>query len=708
MTLADTITRAGDREDGDVRRPRIRSLLRDSLFRNSAFLLLGTIELAAGGFLFWQVVAHLFSTADVGRASALVSASTLIANLALLGMNNSLIRYLNVWPDRAATANTGLVVVTLAAALGAVGFVALSRWFAPELGLLRQPADAALFVLFTATLGVSLLNDSVFIALRRSGYIVSRNTVVVLLRLALPFACLALGAFGIFTAYQAALALALPVYLVVLKRKFGLSTRLRAQRDRLGAMWRYSAGNYVATAILMFPNLIMPVLVAQRVGPDEAAFYYIAAMLASALTFVPHATTRSFFAEATHDINRLRASLRKVIRLTAIAQTFILLALVTAGRFALGLFGPEYAAAYPILVVLAIGAALTSVGFVGSTLLMVTGRLRLMCGLSAVACAVALTGSYLLVGRGLIWVGWSLVLGELVLCVSYVVLLARMLRPSDEAPQGWVARGPVLRFLARLAAAGAERWRRRLIRRAVDVTETMTARRTLVVAPHPDDETFGAGATISRCTSAGTAVTIAVATDGRRSTGSSVFTPQELASIRATEMTEACRILGVAESDLIWLGFEDGSLPRHHEQLVDKLRTLLRDRAPEQVFVPCAQDDHPDHRTVHWALRQAVRDTGVSCAIVGYPVGTWMNAPWFANFPLHMQLRLVGWAARQLFFARRPVAVSTVGHLDAKRAALRAHASQTTNLTGEPTWNYFRPAHCSLFLRDAELFLPVD
>jgi LmbE family N-acetylglucosaminyl deacetylase/O-antigen/teichoic acid export membrane protein len=681
----------------------IRRLADDSLFRNSAFLLLGTVELAAGGFLFWQIVTHLYSTADVGRASALVSASTLIANLALLGMNNSLIRYLHAWPDRGDTANTALVVVTGAAGLGAFGFVAGSRWLAPQLGLLRHPADAVLFVLFTAVLAASMLNDSVFIALRRSGYILSRNTVMVLLRTALPFACLTLGAFGVFTAYQAAIALALPVYLVVLRRRFGLSTRLRARRDRLTAMWRYSAGNYVATAILMLPTLAMPVIVAQRVGPTDAAYYYIAAMLASALTFVPQATTRSFFAEATHDIDRMRASLRKVIRLTAIAQTPILLILIMAGPFALALFGREYTAAYPLLVVLAICGALTSVGFIGSTLLMLTGRLRLMCAVSAVGCAVSLAGSYLLVGRGLIWVGWSLVAGELILGVSYVVVLARMLR-SGRRPQWRIRAGDVA---ARLAAAGSRRWRRRLIGRAVDATDAMMERRTLVIAPHPDDETFGAGATIARCTAAGTPVTIAVATDGRGSTGSSVLTPDDVAAIRAAEMTEACRILGVAEENLIWLGFEDGTLDVNFPRLVGKLRAVLRGHLPEQILVPCMQDDHPDHRTVHRAVRQAVEDVGLACAIVAYPVGTWMHAPWFVNVRPPMQLGLMGWAARQLLPGPRPITVSTAGHLDAKRAALRAHASQTTNLTGEPTWQYFRESHCSPFFDDAEVFIPV-
>src|SRR3954447_24882103 len=107
-----------------------RTLMRDSLSRNSAFLLLATVELAAGGFLFWQLAAHLFSAADVGRASALISGSVLISNVALLGMHNSVIRYLHAWDDRADTVNTAVTIVALAAAVGGLGFVVGSRWFA--------------------------------------------------------------------------------------------------------------------------------------------------------------------------------------------------------------------------------------------------------------------------------------------------------------------------------------------------------------------------------------------------------------------------------------------------------------------------------------------------------------------------------------------------------------------------------------------------
>ena len=81
---------------------------------------------------------------------------------------------------------------------------------------------------------------------------------------------------------------------------------------------------------------------------------------------------------------------------------------------------------------LAVTQALTSVGYVGSTVLMVLGRLRLLCALSAAASAAALLGAYLLVGRGLIWAGWSLLIGEVILAAIYLVLIRSVLDAEEH------------------------------------------------------------------------------------------------------------------------------------------------------------------------------------------------------------------------------------------------------------------------------------
>ena len=68
---------------------------------------------------------------------------------------------------------------------------------------------AAAFGLLTVAGAVGMLYDNVFIALRRSGQILVRNVLVVALRLVLPLLLVALGGFGIFTAYWVAFAVAL-------------------------------------------------------------------------------------------------------------------------------------------------------------------------------------------------------------------------------------------------------------------------------------------------------------------------------------------------------------------------------------------------------------------------------------------------------------------------------------------------------------------
>ncbi|HEY0002702.1 MAG TPA: glycosyltransferase [Actinoplanes sp.] len=407
---------------------RLRAAWQDVFIRNSVMLLLATVELAAGGFLFWRLVAQVFTPEQVGLAGTLISASSLVATLAMLGMNNSLIRYLAEWPERARTVSSGAALVAVASVAGSLIFAAGTPWFAPPLtGTLHGPAVLG-FIVLTVAGAVGTLYDNVFVALRSSGYVLARNTVAVLLRLALPLGLVGLGGMGIFTAYWLAFALGVVIYMVALQRRFGMPLRSPVSLARLRAMWRYSLGTYLATVILMVPSLVMPILVAQRNGLREAASYYIAALLASILLFIPEATSRSFFAEASHHGSMAKTGLWRVLLLIAGTQTPILLALILLGRPVLALFGDSYATAYPLLVILAVTNVLGAVGFVGSTVLLITRRIGLLCVVSAVAYGVALGGSLLFGGRGSLWIAGSLLTGETILAAAYLGVIARAVR----------------------------------------------------------------------------------------------------------------------------------------------------------------------------------------------------------------------------------------------------------------------------------------
>jgi len=67
---------------------------REPLYRNSIAIMLNSVVGSFFGLLFWLVAARTMSSADIGLATAVISASTLIVTLSRLGMDSGLIRFL--------------------------------------------------------------------------------------------------------------------------------------------------------------------------------------------------------------------------------------------------------------------------------------------------------------------------------------------------------------------------------------------------------------------------------------------------------------------------------------------------------------------------------------------------------------------------------------------------------------------------------------
>jgi len=224
-----------------------------------------------------------------------------------------------------------------------------------------------------------------------------------------------------------------------------------------------------------------------------------------------------------------------------------------------------------------------------------------------------------------------------------------------------------------------------------------------VVAPHPDDETFGCGGLIARARAAGTEVTVVVVSDGARSTRSARMSPPELAALRRRELHTACARLGV--TDLVEWAHPDGALPRPDE-LAAQLGSVVADRRPHIVLTPCRQDTHPDHVTVHRATRLALGFLSTPPVLLGYPVWTWHAGPFFLGASISDRPRLQAWAIRQIW--SRPWWRVPLGRYgDQKRSAIGAYRSQTTNLTGEPGWSRLPRSFVELFLAGDEVFLPL-
>lgn len=252
-------------------------------------------------------------------------------------------------------------------------------------------------------------------------------------------------------------------------------------------------------------------------------------------------------------------------------------------------------------------------------------------------------------------------------------------------------------------------WRRELQRRAVDESLAAAHRSCLVLAPHPDDETLGAGALIARKRAAGTRVRVLVVTDGRGSHVSRVLAPEQLAAARKAESRRACAVLGVPAGDLVHLGLPEGTVAARADEVAGLIRTELEMWEPDDVLVTSELDWHVDHR----ALSGVARDVLAECSaprLLEYPVWAWADGPW-SDRPgrslMQAARALVTEPVRTARQARPVVVRAESAHVALKQRALAEYASQTTNFTGEAGWAVMDEQFLSSFLQAKELFLAV-
>jgi LmbE family N-acetylglucosaminyl deacetylase len=293
----------------------------------------------------------------------------------------------------------------------------------------------------------------------------------------------------------------------------------------------------------------------------------------------------------------------------------------------------------------------------------------------------------------------------------------------------------VVLVLPMLAAGGAasayyyrlHRWTSALKLTDLPVVPAAAAdRRILVISPHCDDETLGAGALISDSRKAGVPVTIAFLTNGDAFRVAASRTLREVevspvdfirfAEVRQKEALSADRSLGVPEKDVVFLGYPDRGLkqmweenwtrdnpfrslytkhthspyarvytagtPYSGEALVADLVKLMNQVRPTDVYVTHPADDHPDHSIAAAFVQAALRECREAASSSWAPQsrlhfylvhrGDWpLPQGLHTDQPLLPPMGLTGIDTKWTAFIASPDAV------EAKQRALEKYVSQT-------------------------------
>ncbi len=404
----------------------------DHLIRNSLFLILSSAVQAGLGFAFWIIAARLFSTTDVGRASSLISATTLVSFFALLGLNSTFVRFLPTVRDRDELITAGLILVTAFGAILGLGYAFLTPEIAPRLAFVgHRPILALGFALLTAVGAANLLTDSIFIAGRKAGY----NALVDggIGGITKVLACLALtgtGAYGLFCGSASGAAAAGVASVLLMFKVLRWRPAITSIRQTLWPLLRFSGANYLGNVLNMLPGLLVPLIVLDRIGASAAAYYFVPFQIAQLLYSAGGAVEQAFLAEGAHNGSVGR---QLVWRSARVLVSFCLpayLVLTLGARWILLIFGSGYSQHGSTgLILLATAALPIAAGSWLMTILRLAGRLRAIV-VSNVVYAVAISSlAWFLAPRGLtaVCAAWPLgaLLGALVAGIAAAGAMSR-------------------------------------------------------------------------------------------------------------------------------------------------------------------------------------------------------------------------------------------------------------------------------------------
>lgn len=399
----------------ELGRARIRAIRSDPILVNSTLMFGTTLLMAAGGAVFWVVAARLHPPETVGLAGSLVSTADTLALFAQLGLNVALIRTLPTSRRQAADVVTGMSMVAAAGAVLALGYCLLLPLLAPRLAhVLGAPWAVALFCVLVSANSLNQLLGSIFLGISRvSSYFRLNGVLLLVAKVSLPFLVLAGGALGLYGAAGGATLLCSVLSLLVILRHVPGKRSLRPSPELLEAR-RFAGAAYVCYVLHVVPQMVLPVLVINGVGPASGAVFFVSFQIVTLQNAIILAVANSTYAEA----EKARIGRHDLVRrggVTMGAYSLAGIAVVLAGApLLLHVFGSHYAHNATTLRVLSLGVLATTFNYWSALRLRMSRNLAAMVLVQLLSTIVMLGLAVLAAPHGTAWVAAAWGVGHLV------------------------------------------------------------------------------------------------------------------------------------------------------------------------------------------------------------------------------------------------------------------------------------------------------
>jgi O-antigen/teichoic acid export membrane protein len=419
----------------------IRATTSGRLERNALALMAGTVTTALVGLLFWTAATHFYTTAEVGRASAVLAAAGFLGNLSHLNIGNVYARFLPTAGQRTRSLVRWGLVLT-----GAVGLV-LGTGFAllwPSGSLFASGIERTLFPLAVGILTVFTVQDAVLLGVGAARWIPVENLAFSVAKLVLLVALAGvLPRSGLVAAWVAPALVAVVVIVILLHRTF--MPRHMGREDlpealpRASALAGYAAGELTTGLMIYIVPMVLPLIIVTRLGNEANAYFAIPEVISSALTMLTWNIAVSFVVEAAANERRARALARRSLGIALAVGCAGAATLLAGAPLILSIFGPAYAdQGTTLLRLMALTAPATVVTVVYTSVLRIHRKVGRVVAIQVALCGIVLTLVSLLIGGlGIVGVGIAYLCAEGGVAVVVLVPLLRSLRepgpPSAES-----------------------------------------------------------------------------------------------------------------------------------------------------------------------------------------------------------------------------------------------------------------------------------
>ena len=151
--------------------------------------------------------------------------------------------------------------------------------------------------------------------------------------------------------------------------------------------------------------------------------------------------------------------------------------------------------------------------------------------------------------------------------------------------------------------------------------------KSIIIAPHPDDEVLGCGGLIRRLLELGRQVDVVILSGGGKShAGCCKIDEHTLIENRRNLSQRAAQIIGLPAERLHFLNYPDGGISYDCPE-TDRLRQLIATVSSDAVFVPHRGEGWSDHVAAGEIVRRLVGDRP-QVALYEYCVWFWYYNVW--------------------------------------------------------------------------------